>query len=229
MDSIAGHFTLDWSKEDLERVTHTIIKKYNAEIHSQSATEGLLELQREEGFSAEDIERINIDIFDVAYHIIGGGEERSKTEVHTKEQADHSLPYIVSVALLDGNVLPEQYLPHRIQQPDVQNLLQKVTVRPVESLTQRFPREMPCRLTVTLQNGRELMKEKQDYEGFHSRPMTWEAIIQKFNQLTHPYAETPLRKAIIHAVKQLESIQVKELTELLAQIKIPEGGNSHHG
>src|SRR5213080_117706 len=33
MDSIAGRFELDWSREDLERVTQTIIKKYNAEIH----------------------------------------------------------------------------------------------------------------------------------------------------------------------------------------------------
>lgn len=228
MDSIAGQFSLDWSKEDLERVTQTIIKKYNAEIHSQSATEGVLELQQEHGFSTEDIKRINIDIFDVAYHIIGGGEEGTKTEVHTKEQADHSLPYIVSVALLDGNVLPEQYLPQRIQQPDIQSLLQKVTVRPIESLSQRFPQEMPCRLTITLQDGRELVKEKQDYEGFHTRPMTWETITQKFNRLTQSYTDTSLREAIIQAVGNLETIKVKELTELLTQIQTPEGG-IHHG
>ena len=44
MDTISGHFELDWSKEDLEMVTKTIVKKYNAEIHSQSAIEGILEL-----------------------------------------------------------------------------------------------------------------------------------------------------------------------------------------
>ncbi|ADJ28415.1 MmgE/PrpD family protein [Nitrosococcus watsonii] len=64
--------------------------------------------------------------------------------------------------------------------------------------------------TVTLHNGRELVKEKQDYVGFHSRPMTWESIIQKYNQLTHPYAEIPLRRAIIHAVAQLEHMQRQE-------------------
>src|SRR5207245_8783480 len=34
MDAIVGHFDIDWSKEGLERVTRTIVKKYNAEIHS---------------------------------------------------------------------------------------------------------------------------------------------------------------------------------------------------
>jgi 2-methylcitrate dehydratase len=224
MDSIAGSFSIDWSKEDLERVNQTIIKKYNAEIHSQSAIEGVLELQRRHGFSAEDIESVGIDIFDVAYHIIGGGEEGKKTVVHTKEQADHSLPYIVSVALLDGNVLPEQYLPQRIQQPDVQGLLQKVTVRPLESLSQRFPEEMPCRLTITLKNGQEWVKEKHNYEGFHTRPMRWETITQKFNHLSRPYTDASLRKAIVQTIGSLEVIKVKELTVLLSQVRIPTSG-----
>ncbi len=77
MDAIAGKFSIDWYKEDLERVTRTIVKKYNAEVHSQSATEGVLELQAEHGFAADEVERTEIDIFDVAFNIIGGGEEGS--------------------------------------------------------------------------------------------------------------------------------------------------------
>jgi 2-methylcitrate dehydratase MmgE/PrpD-like protein/(2R)-phospho-3-sulfolactate synthase (ComA) len=55
----------------------------------------------------------------VAHKIIGGGEEGPKIEVRTKEEADHSLPYIIAVALLDGEVLPVQYAPERIQRADV--------------------------------------------------------------------------------------------------------------
>ena len=51
-------------------------------------------------------ERIELDTFQVAYDIIGGGEEGEKQSVHTKEEADHSLPYLLAVALLDGQVLP---------------------------------------------------------------------------------------------------------------------------
>jgi 2-methylcitrate dehydratase len=39
-----------------------------------------------------------VDIFDVAYQMIGGGEEGNKEEaIETKEQADHSLPYLLAV------------------------------------------------------------------------------------------------------------------------------------
>src|SRR3954447_8056569 len=55
MDAIAGPFETDWENEDLEAVRRTIVKKYNAEIHSQSALEGVLELKEKHDFSAEEI------------------------------------------------------------------------------------------------------------------------------------------------------------------------------
>ena len=60
------------------------------------------------------VERIELETFQVAYDIIGGGEEGDKKQIRTKEQADHSLPYLLAVALLDGQVLPEQFAPERI-------------------------------------------------------------------------------------------------------------------
>lgn len=127
MDAISGRFELDWSKENLERITHTIVKKFNAELHSQSTIEGVLELKGEYCFSEADIQQIEIQIFDVAYNIIGGGEEGEKVTVRTKEEADHSLPYIVAAAILDNQVMPSQYLPERIARQDIQTLLRKVT------------------------------------------------------------------------------------------------------
>ena len=109
MQVVSGPFEIDWEGENLERVNRTILKKYNAEIHSQSAIEGMIGLMAEEGCAAAEIERIRIDIFDVAHLIIGGGAEGDKTVVRTKEEADHSLPYIVAVAALDGEVTPAQY------------------------------------------------------------------------------------------------------------------------
>jgi 2-methylcitrate dehydratase len=75
-------------------VGRTTVKKYNAEIHSQTAIEAVLTLLRGYQFSSNDIERLDLEIFDVAYNIIGGGEEGDKRVVTTKEQADHSLPYL---------------------------------------------------------------------------------------------------------------------------------------
>lgn len=218
MDTIAGHFVIDWQRENLEAVTRTSVKKYNAEFHSQSALEGILELRASHHLRPEEIERIEITIFDVAYHIIGGGEEGDKHLVRTKEEADHSLPYMMAVALLDGEVTPAQYAPERIVREDVQALLRKVTVRPDEAMSGRFPEEMPCRIQVFLNNGRALSIEKRDYEGFYTRPMSWERAEAKFGALAAPYTDKELRRAIAKAVAHLETIEVKQLTELLTRV-----------
>ncbi len=215
MDTIAGRFKIDWAKEDLEAVRRTILKKYNAEIHSQSAIEGLLELKAEHRFQPDEIELIELDIFDVAYKIIGGGEEGDKHMVRTKEEADHSLPYLLAVAVLDGTVMPQQYAPERIRREDVQKLLRKVTVRPREEFSRRFPAAMPCRIRVTLHDGRTLVKEKSDYEGFLTRPTHWDGTVSKFERLTAPHAARFRHAAIIDAVANLDSIRIPELMRLL--------------
>jgi 2-methylcitrate dehydratase len=78
---------------------------------------------------------------------------------------------------------------------------------------------MPCRITVTLSDGRKVTKEKQDYEGFRTRPMSWERAVEKFERLTAPYTEQSLCREIVRAVSDLETIQVSDLTKLLAEIK----------
>jgi 2-methylcitrate dehydratase len=216
-EAIAGPFSLDWEQEGLEAVRRTIVKKYNAEIHSQSALEGILELREQHRLDPAQVERITLVVFDVAYNIIGGGEEGDKHAVRTKEQADHSLPYMVAVALLDGQVTPAQYAPARILRDDVQALLRKVTVRPDPELSRRFPDEMPVRLRVELRGGGVLELAKSDYEGFHARPMSWKTALEKFERLAAPFTGAALGRSIAEAVGELENRSVAELAALLAQ------------
>lgn len=226
MDAIAGVFQIDWRQEGLGRVMATILKKHNAEIHSQTAIECALQLKAEEKLDASEVEHIDIDTFDVAYNIIGGGEEGDKTSVSTKEEADHSLPYLVSVALLDGQMMPEQYAAERILQPDVQTLLHRVSVHPVDAFSDRFPNEMPCRLILTLRDGRVLNKELHEYPGFVTEPMSWEMAFEKFEQNASRFAPASLRHSIADSVKNLESIQARDLTQLLQKVETPQPGRA---
>ncbi len=217
-DAIAGPFELDWAAEDLEAVTRTILKKFNAEIHSQSAIEALLELRSSHQLDPGQVERIGLDTFQVAYDIIGGGEEGSKHEVETKEEADHSLPYLLAVALLDGQVLPEQYLPQRIAARDVQDLLRRVVVRPDDGLSERFPERHSARVRLHLRDGHVLEREQHDYEGFTTRPMSWDTVAAKFDRLAEGQVASNQAERIKEAVASLEELSVGELTRLLSGI-----------
>ena len=217
-ESIAGPFEIDWHAEDLERVRRTIIKKYNAEIHSQSALDAAMDIRGQDGFRSADISSVHLTTFDVAYSIIGGGEEGDKRTVRTKEEADHSLPWMLAVTLLDGELLPRQYDPARIVADDVQDLMSKVTIEPDDGFSARFPDEMPARLQVELTDGRRLHAEHNAYEGFHSEPLGWDAAQEKFTSLAAPFADQELRSEIITVIRSLETEKITSLTSLLGRV-----------
>lgn len=230
-ETLKSNFSIDWGRENLERSTGVILKRYDAEVHTQSALEAVLELRATHGFTGDDVERVEVRIFHTAYAITGGGEFGDRTRVTIKEQADHSLPYLLAVAILDGRVMPEQLTPERIARRDVQHLLKKVEVRPILPLekprsigeqvapyARRHPEEMPCHVAVILKDGRKVEIEKRDYEGFRTRPLGWEQVAEKFEALTSPYASEPLRRELLQAVAEIESIRVSDLTGMLALV-----------
>ena len=218
MESLSGKFEIDWAKEDLERVTHSSVKSFNAEVHTQSLIEGVLELRERHRIDARKIEAVEIDLFKQAYRIVGGSREGgNKKVVDSKEQADHSVPYVVAVALLDGEVTPRQYSEPRIQRRDVQQLLRRVTDRPKHSFTKAYPQEMRCRIRIVMKNGEFFTIEKKDYEGFFARPMSWDRTAEKFESLSRPFASPSLQREIIDAIRNLERIRVRELLRLLAR------------
>jgi len=93
-------------------------------------------------------------------------------------------------------------------------------VRASAAYSIKFPNAMPCRIMIHLRDGRTLTKEKQDYAGFHTQPMTWRTGADKFEQLSGAFADAALRKEILDAVARLESIQIVDLTELLTQVRV---------
>ncbi len=228
-ETISGSWEIDWSKENLEKVLGTDLKEYNSEAHAQSAIEALLSLMAREDVSAKDIDTMQVDTFQVSYDIIGGGEEGNKKIVRTKEEADHSLPYILAVAALDRQLMPAQYAPERIVAPDVQDLLQRVLVTPNDEFTRRFPEEHSNGVTLTLKDGRTVCAERHTYRGFHTTPMSWNDVVAKFNSLGERFLGEPERRELVDLVADLERVRVSDLTRLLAKAHLPQGSNPKLG
>lgn len=218
-ETIAGPFEIDWLKEDLERVGRTILKKHNAEIHSQSAIDAALEIRAQPGFSAKAVRAVRLDTFAVAHQIIGGGEEGDKRVVRTKEEADHSLPYMLAAALVDGEVQPEQYAPERIVAADVQDLLRKVKITPSAELSACFPQWLPARLQVELDDGSTLTASRKDYHGFYTNPFDWAAARAKYDRVTRASTTSAELGALAEVVATLEERPIVELTALLGRVR----------
>lgn len=87
--------------------------------------------------------------------------------------------------------------------------------------SEHFPEEMRLRISIQFKDGRTLTIERKDYEGFHTRPIGWDAAWNKFSALVRPFVAEHGLLALFETVQQLESHRVEELTALLAAIARP--------
>jgi 2-methylcitrate dehydratase len=220
---------IDWDKQGYEGVTESTIKKYNSMIHTQSAVHCMVELAGRNKLDLNKIVSIELEVFQLAFDFAGGGLYGVDKVIRTKEQADHSLPYLLSVALIDGDVTPAQFKPDRIVKPDVQALLKKVSTHPNDEFTAQYPRKMPAKITIRLQDGTVVEHQVQDYPGLASHPFIWEESVEKFDALVAGRIDTGLSQEIKDAVLSLESIQVRDLVNLLSYAKAPSKGANDQG
>ena len=164
-------------------ILNTSIKYWPAEYHSQSAIEAALFL-RDQIDDVRQIESVLIESHDAAVDIIGSEPEKWKPE--TRETADHSLPYITAIALIDGQVTGRQFEPKRFADPAIWKFLENVRVERNAELTAIYAEAVANIVHVTLKDGRSL-KKRVDYPlGNAKNPVSDTELEHKFLRLVEP-------------------------------------------
>ena len=210
---------VDWDDPSLDFVTQTVLKKYCSLIHGQPVIEATLDLRRSHTINAAEVEHVRCDISQAGYDLAGGGSYGSKDHPWLKEQGEYNLKYLISAALLDGQVGPDQVDAPRIQAPDAQAMVARVEIRSDDRFTARFPQELCARITVHTTDGRTLVKEHNGYEGGLDQPMSWDRVVEKFHWLSERFADENLRSRLIGTVQQLDTQPISALMDLLAQVR----------
>ena len=206
------------------KILETYIKHYPVEYHAQSAVEAALvvreELLNKEGRSAlSGIAEIEIGSYDVAIEIIGRDPEKWRPA--TRETADHSLPYCVAAALLDGAVTVRSFDAKRLADPKLRALMQKVRVMEQEEFIGWYPKAMPTRVTVRAAGGNEYVKQA-DYPLGHPRnPLSDREIEEKFRSLSAGLFDRARAGKVIDMVWKLEILKDIGVLMPLLNITIP--------
>jgi len=161
----------------------TYIKFWPVEYHAQSAVDVILQLRPQIG-DWRNVQAIDIYTFDAAVDIIGKDPEKYRPK--TRETADHSMPYCVAVALMDGDVGLESFDDAHLANADLIALTNKVKLHRDASANARYPKGIPNRFVITLTDGRKLEKEVEFPRGHAGNPMTDAEVEQKFRTMVVP-------------------------------------------
>jgi 2-methylcitrate dehydratase len=195
-------------------INETYIKYYPVEYHAQSAVWAALALREQIGGDLSQVEAVEIDTFEACYSIIGS--EPEKWEPKSRETADHSLPYIVGVTLVDGKVDLSSFDEARYTDPNLLAFLKKITVRYDPSMDARYPEGIPNRITLRLKDGRTLAEENTFPRGHARNPMSDEEVEAKFYVLTEWALPRERQDAVLQFLWSLDlQANLQPLMELL--------------
>lgn len=193
------------------KIDETYIKFYPAEYHSQSAIGAAIDL-RAEIEDTRDIESITVKTFRTGYEIIGSGHERWHPK--TRETADHSLPFLVGAAILDGNVSLSTFS-ERMNDEDLIGFIQKIKVEVDPEIDRMYPSAIPNRVEVRLKSGKIISGEMIYPKGHPNNPMTDHEVEEKFRNLSAWALTDKKADGILARIWELEKMDdIKELMRL---------------
>jgi 2-methylcitrate dehydratase len=219
LGNVAEKFAVPFAKNGegpASMILRTSIKFWPAEYHSQSAIEAALLLRKEIG-NRKTVRAMTIESHDASVDIIGSEPEKWKPE--TRETADHSLPYITAVALIDGEVTEKQFQPARFKDPMIWKFLENVKVERSAELSALYPDAVANIVHIDLADGRRLTK-RVDYPMGHAKnPLKDSQVEEKFSVLVEPILGRERARKIIDIVWRLD--EAKNVDELVKATEMP--------
>ena len=207
------------------KILDTYIKHYPVEYHAQTAVEAALDV-REQLVKADGdhglsrITEVKIGSYNVAIEIIGSDLE--KWHPRTRETADHSFPYCVAVALLDGTVTLRSFDAKRLGDPVLQGVMQKTRVVEEEGFSAWYPEAMPTRLAIKTAGGKEYVKQVDFPLGHPRNPMSDREVEEKFRALAGGKLDRVKAGKVIDLVWNLD--RVKDIGVLMPLLKVTAKG-----
>jgi 2-methylcitrate dehydratase len=201
-EQTVGEFTAQLPASDdgtlVVQISH--LKQFPAETHGQALL-GLMPAVRA-WRPVERIAAIEIEAYWQAYHEIA--LHPSKWDPTTRETADHSMPYLLAVALVDGGIdVRRSFTPERISDPALRPIMQKISVREDPEFTRGFrppgsgiAGEPRMRLTVTATDGETFVREVGYHRGHYRNPMTRADIDAKLDATSAGLLTDERREAI---------------------------------
>jgi 2-methylcitrate dehydratase len=201
-------------------IQRTSMKSVPSQWSSQGPVELFTELRNE--VSVDDIESIHIAAFDFLYFAIGGGrgDRDDKWDPRTRETADHSLPYLIAVALVDGAVTLDSFAEARILDPALRPIMNRITIENAEKFATAYPATQPVEVVITMKDGSTIARECGFANGHYTKPFTDAQVDERYRELVARTIDSAAGEDLLGLLRGLPGLAtVRPLGAALRQLR----------
>ena len=183
------------------RITQCGMKPFPTEALTHTPISAVLALVKDHDLRHDEIARVHIRTTARGADILS---DPSKYDPHTKETADHSLPYVIAAAIAERQVTPAQFTPEKIMHPVIRDQLRKVVVTADPEIEKVFPELQRVIVRIHTIDGREFMQQLDYPKGDPRNPLSDSELEEKFEALAGPVLSHEACRNAIHAIWNLE-------------------------
>ncbi len=193
-------------------VERTGFKYFPTEYNSLLLLELMLKLRPQ--VQLEEIESIHVETYHFTYAEIGS--EPAKWRPTTRETADHSLPYMLAVLLMDGEVTVQSFSEERIRDPLLPKLMDRIYIRENDEFTAKYPHSIEGRIEVRTLAGRRVIESGSYPLGHPRNPMSDEQLSAKYRNLCRSVMPESRAEAVLEGLWSMDQYDdIRKLTSLI--------------
>ena len=196
------------------KVEGTFFKFLPTNYSGQLPTGTALELRQQVKY--QDIESIVVHL--VSRYAVSRAEHGELWDPRSRETADHSLPYQIGAALVDGQITPKTFSPERFRDPAILGVVDKVRLEPDDAYTAVFPQTFNCRFEVKLKSGELVKLHRTNPKGHPRNPMSDKDIEEKFLRQAEGVLPEHQSRRLLDQLWNLEKLG--DLNALFAQMVV---------
>jgi len=207
LEALAADLGARWEILD----TGITVKLYPSCAGTHPTLDALLDLRRCDGFTADEVQAIEIGVDSIVPTILLYDRPSSGLE------GKFSMPFCAAAALVRGRVGIDTFDAATLSDPAILEMQGRVTMRVDPDLDASAPSLTQARVTVRLKNGRALTASANGARGYPERPASDEELATKFTSCATQTLTASHAAHVLDVLRDIESIaDVRMLTDLLA-------------
>jgi 2-methylcitrate dehydratase len=205
------------------KISQAWMKPYEANHVSHSAIAGVIQIVTEHNIKPDQVEKV--DVRGLPTQPEGVEPLRFLTQgtfgaIRYKNDADHNLAYLLSMAILDHEVGPDQFDKEQWKDPKVQELMSKMEFKGDMELVKDFPRLWTCIVQITTKDKQVYTQRVDLPKGGPKNPFTDKELEAKFSKLVTKLMPQAQADQIIKTIYDLDKLDdVSGLMKLLIVAK----------
>src|SRR5271169_5411930 len=192
------------------RITQCGMKAFPSEALTHTPISATLALVKDNDLMPDDVANVYVRTTARGADILS---DANKYDPHSKETADHSLPFVIAAAIAERQVTPLQFTMEKITDPTIRAQLNKIVVVADPQIEKVFPALQRVVATIQTSDGREFSKQLDYPKGDPRNPLTDKEVEEKFETLAGPVMTHAAQRKAIDGIWSLE--KQPRVTELM--------------